>query len=292
MSNAPSDHDAFDSNSSGEKPHASIPVARTDCDCVDLVRAAQAGDKVSLERLMDQFMPTVFGIAMWVLRNIEDANDVVQLVWMIVMAEIVNVREPERFPGWLRRITVRKAGEFRRKKGRQIHTSDLHDHIPSFGDGVMDRYFDEHNADEKVENIIQGFAKGKGKRNRKKTVRRIRVILACESYREAAQILGCSEGSVRATHHKLFVWARSNCLEYVWDEDDKWLGRIAHQAAARGAKSPAFVVDKTLWSDAFQKTNDLKKYEGREFFFAVVCSYRQLGGRIDWKAVNLSDEPV
>jgi len=266
----------------GELPNSATPPG----DHADLVRRAQAGDRSALNDLIRKFISVVFAIAMRVLGHRQDAEEVVQFVMLIVAGKIEQVDDPDKFPGWIKTIAHRAALAFRRKQGQRPGASELHDNIASPEDALMERNFDEPSPDAKVEKIIQEFAKGTGKRNRDKTVRRLRVILACESYREAAEILGCSEGSARATHHKLVVWGRSHCLEYMWDEDDKSLGAIAERLAARGAHTLSFVMDKSVWSAALQQVNDLEKYDGREFFVAVVCRYRQLGGHIDSKAVN------
>ena len=73
------------------------------------VLKAQAGCRVALGELVRQFETTVFAIALRRLRNQAEAAELTQDVFVQAMRKLNQLREPERFPGWLRRITVRLA---------------------------------------------------------------------------------------------------------------------------------------------------------------------------------------
>ena len=55
------------------------------------------------------FESTVFAIALRRLRDASEAAELTQDVLIQAMRKLPQLREPERFPGWLRRITVRLA---------------------------------------------------------------------------------------------------------------------------------------------------------------------------------------
>lgn len=74
-----------------------------------IVLKAQAGCRASFGQLVQQFETTVFAIALRRLRNQAEAAELTQDVFVQAMRKLVQLREPERFPGWLRRITVRLA---------------------------------------------------------------------------------------------------------------------------------------------------------------------------------------
>jgi RNA polymerase sigma-70 factor (ECF subfamily) len=78
-------------------------------DYLSLVIEAQAGCRVSFGELVLQFESTVFAIAMRRLRNQAEAAELTQDVFVQAMRKLNQLREPQRFPGWLRRITVRLA---------------------------------------------------------------------------------------------------------------------------------------------------------------------------------------
>jgi RNA polymerase sigma-70 factor (ECF subfamily) len=75
----------------------------------ELVVRAQEGSREAFGELAEQFEPTVFAIAVRRLRNEADAAELTQDVFIQALRKIGQLREPERFAGWLRRITVRMA---------------------------------------------------------------------------------------------------------------------------------------------------------------------------------------
>lgn len=74
-----------------------------------LVRRAQEGDRAAFGRLVEQFERTVHSIALRRLGNPSEAIELTQEVFLHVMRRIDQLREPERFAGWLRQVVVRMA---------------------------------------------------------------------------------------------------------------------------------------------------------------------------------------
>jgi RNA polymerase sigma-70 factor, ECF subfamily len=74
-----------------------------------VVRRAQRGDRDAFGSLVEQFQPTVYAIAMRRLGNPSDALELTQDVFLHVIERIGQLREPERFAGWLRQVAVRMA---------------------------------------------------------------------------------------------------------------------------------------------------------------------------------------
>jgi RNA polymerase sigma-70 factor (ECF subfamily) len=74
---------------------------------IEYVRAAQAGDAESFGELAREFQPAVYGIALRRLRNTAEAAEVTQDVFLRAFRKLPQLREPERFVGWLKRIAVR-----------------------------------------------------------------------------------------------------------------------------------------------------------------------------------------
>jgi RNA polymerase sigma-70 factor (ECF subfamily) len=74
-----------------------------------LVRRAQEGDREAFGRLVEQFQRTVHAICLRRLGNPSEALELTQEVFLHVMRRIGQLREPERFAGWLRQVAVRMA---------------------------------------------------------------------------------------------------------------------------------------------------------------------------------------
>src|SRR6266481_5390193 len=74
-----------------------------------LVRRAQGGDREAFGLLVEQFQRTVYSICLRRLGNPSEALELTQEVFLHVMQRIDQLREPERFAGWLRQVAVRMA---------------------------------------------------------------------------------------------------------------------------------------------------------------------------------------
>ncbi len=78
-----------------------------DTQLISLVRKSQAGDREAFGRLVDEFEPVVFAIVLRRLRHDAEAREVTQEVFLRALRKLDQLRDPERFVGWLKRIAVR-----------------------------------------------------------------------------------------------------------------------------------------------------------------------------------------
>lgn len=78
-------------------------------DLAILVRRAQAGDREAFGELVEQFQRTVHAICLRRLGNPSEALELTQEVFLHVLRRLDQLREPERFAGWLRQVAVRMA---------------------------------------------------------------------------------------------------------------------------------------------------------------------------------------
>ena len=78
-------------------------------DLAALVRRAQRGDREAFGRLVEQFERTVHAVCLRRLGNPSEALEMTQEVFLHVMDRIDQLREPERFAGWLRQVAARMA---------------------------------------------------------------------------------------------------------------------------------------------------------------------------------------
>jgi RNA polymerase sigma-70 factor (ECF subfamily) len=78
-------------------------------DLAIVVRRAQAGDREAFGELVEQFQRTVHAICLRRLGNPSEALEMTQEVFLHVLRRLDQLREPERFAGWLRQVAVRMA---------------------------------------------------------------------------------------------------------------------------------------------------------------------------------------
>lgn len=74
---------------------------------IQLVLRSQDGDRSAFGRLVEEYESAVFGVVYRRLRNQAEALEVTQDVFLRALRKLPQLREPERFPGWLKRIAVR-----------------------------------------------------------------------------------------------------------------------------------------------------------------------------------------
>jgi RNA polymerase sigma-70 factor (ECF subfamily) len=75
----------------------------------ELVRAAQEGDRDAFGELFERFRPGIVAMAMRRVRNLDEAEELAQDVFIQAMQKMNQLRVPEAFGGWLRRIVHRMA---------------------------------------------------------------------------------------------------------------------------------------------------------------------------------------
>ncbi len=74
-----------------------------------LVERARDGDREAFGQLVEQFQRTVYAIVLHRLGNPNEAAELTQEVFLHVMRRLDQLREPERFAGWLRQVAARMA---------------------------------------------------------------------------------------------------------------------------------------------------------------------------------------
>ncbi len=88
-----------------------------------LVRAVFAGEKAAYEKLYDRYAPLIRAICYDTTRNLADAQDLAQDVFMRAYENLEHLRDPDRFGKWLVGIARLRCREWwrQRSRGRDRH---------------------------------------------------------------------------------------------------------------------------------------------------------------------------
>jgi RNA polymerase sigma-70 factor (ECF subfamily) len=114
-----------------------------------LVILAQRGDKDAFGQLVKRTEQTVHAIVLRRLRNQSEALEVTQDVFMQVMRKLPQLREPERFLGWVRRIAVRMAINRAVRRPREVcGDSDLLGAVGAAPDNPLETMLRNEDADQ------------------------------------------------------------------------------------------------------------------------------------------------
>jgi RNA polymerase sigma-70 factor (ECF subfamily) len=112
-----------------------------------LVRDAQAGNRQAYGELATKFEPTVYAICLSRLGNVAEAQELTQDVFLHAMTRLDQLREPERFAGWIRQVAANLAIN---RATRRAHPTSLdHEILEGFAessDNPLDRMIDRERA--------------------------------------------------------------------------------------------------------------------------------------------------
>src|SRR5438094_10526588 len=76
---------------------------------IALIERAQHADRQAFGELVERFHPAVYAVALARLRDVNEAVELTQEVFIHAMTKLEQLRDPHCFVGWLRQITVRMA---------------------------------------------------------------------------------------------------------------------------------------------------------------------------------------
>ena len=96
----------------------------TGCEDETLVTASQAGDLRAFDQLAARYRGPAMVAAQQIVRNRESAEDVVQDSFLAAFKALPQLREPERFVGWLGAIVKRRALRYKAAEPKEVQTLD------------------------------------------------------------------------------------------------------------------------------------------------------------------------
>lgn len=159
-----------------------------------LVERARTGDGDAFESLVRRHMRAAYAVALGVMRNPADAEDVVQDAFVKALEELENCREPDRFAAWLARIVRNRAHSFHRYR-RVRRASPLEDAGPLAG-----RSDPGHDAERSAlrERLTTAMAELPDRQ------REVLLLHDLEGWkhREIGELMGMPAGTVRYTLHQ------------------------------------------------------------------------------------------
>lgn len=167
---------------------------------ISLIRESKNGNSSSFEELVSPHYKKAFNTAYRILGNLEDANDVAQDAIIKVFKSIGSFKENSSFSTWVYKIVVNTCIDFKRKNNKQEviyldkqigeKNGGLVLEIPDKA-GTPESLFEEN----EVKHIIHDAINELNFEQRKIIV--LRDVKGF-SYKEIAEILDCSEGTVKS----------------------------------------------------------------------------------------------
>jgi RNA polymerase sigma-70 factor, ECF subfamily len=163
----------------------------------EMVSRCQQGDQEALKEIFDKYHKKVYSIAYGVVRQREDALDVVQEVFIKLFRSIKNFKGRSHFYTYLYRMVMNTAIDHKRKAGKQFMSSlDV--------EGSFEPSDEPEKGPEKI--LLQKELEERVKRAMDKLPAEQKAALIFRdveglSYQEMAEAMGCSIGTVMSRLH-------------------------------------------------------------------------------------------
>jgi len=103
-----------------------LPDRSAIADDLEVVVKAKNGSSSAVERLVDRYQGRIFRVAQTITSNREDAEEVVQDVFLKAFRNLANFRGDSRFYTWLVRIAINESlMKVRKRRSQHISTNDV-----------------------------------------------------------------------------------------------------------------------------------------------------------------------
>jgi RNA polymerase sigma-70 factor, ECF subfamily len=209
-----------------ENPSIRSNEAADDIDDLELVDRARAGDEEAFRALFERYHRRAYSLAVGVVRNRDDALDVVQDAFIKAHRHIGKFEGNSTFYTWLYRIVMNLAIDHirRTKRGRSVDYDDTlgHSESDSVGeDSLLPRILDENPGKSLVRKEMRehiGVALAELSDNH----RAVLVMRELEglSYEEMAEAMGCSKGTIMSRLFHARKNMQKRLLELMGGEKD------------------------------------------------------------------------
>lgn len=168
-----------------------------------VVKQVQAGDVAAFDRLIVKYRERVFGVVYNLTANREDASDLTQDSFIKAFQSINRFQGNCSFFTWLYRIAVNTSLSHLRKNRLRTFFSLEKIHEDGTNVQILDQLTDKKGADR--DTYLQELKEKLNEALQKLSIPHRTVITLFEidglSHSEIAEIMGCSEGTVRSRLH-------------------------------------------------------------------------------------------
>jgi RNA polymerase sigma-70 factor (ECF subfamily) len=160
-------------------------------DDFDLVEQYLSGNKKAFEELTMKYQKKIYGLAYRMTGDIEESKDITQSTFLSAIRHVSKFRKESSFKTWLYKIACNLCLNYRKK--RKTHDAELSESIIGNQSGALALAIRKER-----DHYIQKALFEVPDRQRTTILLRSYVGLSC---RETAEIMGCSEGTVKANYH-------------------------------------------------------------------------------------------
>lgn len=172
-----------------------------------LVAAAVAGDLAAWQELVARYTPLLLSVVRRHRLQDDDAEDVVQTVWLRLVEHLGELREPAALPGWILTTTRNECLRTIRAR-RMVPSSDPFRHRSAAGTGVVEETLDTTLLDaERHDALLAAMAELP---ERQRTLLALLIEDPPVPYEEVSARLGIPVGSIGPTRARALARVRAH----------------------------------------------------------------------------------
>ncbi|NMC61881.1 MAG: sigma-70 family RNA polymerase sigma factor [SAR324 cluster bacterium] len=185
---------------------------------LELISGCKRGESESFEEIISRYSQKAYHLAFRLTRNPDDAEEVLQDVFVTVFRKIEGFKGESSFSSWLYRVTVNSALMKLRKK-RQEQSVLLEDALPGFENSLFVR---SHNSSEGEHSTLQSellMALAKAIDNLPSDYRSVFILRDIDglSSREVGRALNISIPAVKSRLHRSRLLLRRQLSNFYKD---------------------------------------------------------------------------
>jgi RNA polymerase sigma factor (sigma-70 family) len=159
-----------------------------------LVRASAGGSETAWNELVRRYSPLVMAVTRSYQLTADDAKDVSQTVWLRLVENLANLREPDALPGWLATTTQRECIR-QLRQGQRVLPVD-----PQSNGALQQCATVDPDAEILRAELHQALRDGLAELpERDQALLKLRAADPPKSYEEISQLLGMPIGSIGPT---------------------------------------------------------------------------------------------
>src|SRR3989304_5860154 len=129
----------------------------------DLLRNSARGDASSFGEIVRKYQYLVYAVALQIVKNPAAAQDIAQETFLSAFAALKDLRSPEAFPSWLRKIARNTALAWRKQQDRLAPLEDAGDLPSATEESEMETEDERKEADAfqaEVRRIVSSLSRG------------------------------------------------------------------------------------------------------------------------------------
>ncbi len=175
------------------RPHSEPRTAAPEPSDEELIRRCLEGQQDAYRLLVERYWSVAYGLARRIADSHDEAVDVAQEAFVRAYEHLADFTSESRFPTWLLRVTSNYALDLKRRKRARER---LLVHVPAYGwTPAPDAQAISHEEEGRLEEILKGLS------HHQRLALVLKVVHGLGTP-EVAEILGCSEGTVRVHLHQ------------------------------------------------------------------------------------------